>query len=134
MSASKFTPEEIRLLKENPYIIEVTPGKVCFSKEFKEIIWNKMQQGQDIHDIFNEYNIPCDLLGESRIHGMKYLIRKEGKSGNGFCDAHTLDYKNNGFKSPEKEIELLKLQLKYKEQEIDFLKKIVSLGQEESTQ
>ena len=44
------------------------------------------------------------------------------------------NYKNNGFKSPEKEIELLKLQLKYKEQEIDFLKKIVSLGQEESTQ
>ena len=38
MSASKFTPEEIRLLKEHPYIIEVTPGKVCFSKEFKEII------------------------------------------------------------------------------------------------
>ena len=81
MSASKFTPEEIRLLKEHPYIIEVTPGKVCFSKEFKEIIWNKMQQGHDIHDIFNEYNIPCDLLGESRIHGMKYLIRKEGKAG-----------------------------------------------------
>ena len=31
------------------------------------------------------------------------------------------------------EIELLKKQLKYKEQEIEFLKKIVSLGQEDST-
>ena len=62
---------------------------------------------------------------------MKQMIRKEGKSGNGFCDVHTMDYQSNGFKSQEKEIELLKQQLKYKEQEIEFLKKIVSLGQEE---
>ena len=92
-----------------------------------------MQQGQDIHHIFDEFNIPCELLGETRINGMKYQIRKEGKAGQGFRDVHTTDYQNNGFKSPEKEIELLKQQLKYKDQEIEFLKKIVSLGPEEST-
>ncbi len=134
MPHSKFTAEEIELLQAHPYIIEVTPRKVCFSKEFKEIIWNRMQQGQDIHNIFKEFNIPCDLLGETRIIGMKYLIRKEGKAGQGFRDVHTPNYQNNGFKSQEKEIELLKQQLKYKDQEIEFLKKIVSLGQEESTQ
>ncbi len=133
MSYSKLTPEEIALLQAHPYIIEVTPRKVCFSKEFKEIIWNKMQQGQDIHHIFEEFNIPCDLLGETRINGMKYQIRKEGKAGQGFSDVHTLNYQKNGFKSQEKEIELLKQQLKYKDQEIEFLKKIVSLGSEEST-
>ena len=133
MSYSKFTAEEIELLQAHPYIIEVTLRKVCFSKEFKELIWNRLQQGQDIHHIFDEFNIPCDLLGETRINGMKYQIRREGKAGQGFRDVHTQDYQNNGFKSPEKEIELLKQQLKYKDQEIEFLKKIVSLGQEEST-
>ena len=133
MSYSKFTAEEIELLQAHPYIIEVTPRKVCFSKEFKEIVWNRLQQGQDIHHIFDEFNIPCELLGETRINGMKYQIRKEGKAGQGFRDVHTTDYQNNGFKSQEKEIELLKQQLKYKDQEIEFLKKIVSLGPEEST-
>lgn len=131
MAHSKFTAEEIELLQAHPYIIEVTPSKVCLSGEFKEIIWNRMQQGQDIHHILEEFNISCEMLGETRIAGMKQMIRKEGKSGNGFCDVHTMDYQSNGFKSQEKEIELLKQQLKYKEQEIEFLKKIVSLGQEE---
>lgn len=133
MPHSRLTAEEIELLRSHPYIIEVTPRKVCFSKEFKEIIWNKLQQGQDIHHILDEYQIPSELLGETRINGMKYLIRKEGQSGQGFRDVHTPDYQNNGFKTAEKEIELLKQQLKYKDQEIEFLKKIVSLGQEEST-
>ena len=133
MPYSKFTPEEIKLLQSHPYIIEVTPRRVCFSREFKEIIWTRMQQGQDIHHILDEFNIPCDLLGESRINGIKAVIRNEGKSGKGFSDVHTMNYQSNGFKSPEKEIALLKQQLKYKDQEIEFLKKIVSLGQEEST-
>ena len=133
MPYSKFTSEEIKLLQAHPYIVEVTPRRVCLSKEFKEIIWNRMQQGEDIHHILEEFNIPCELLGESRINGMKSVIRNEGKAGKGFSDVQTLNYQSNGFKSPEKEIALLKQQLKYKDQELEFLKKIVSLGQEEST-
>lgn len=134
MSSSKFTSEEMDVLRQHPYIIEVSPRKACLSKEFKEIVWDEMQKGRSIYDIFREYDLPCEMLGKTRIDGMKSVIRKEGKAGNGFRDVHTLVYQNTGFKSPEKEIELLKQQLKYKDQEIEFLKKIVSLGQEESTQ
>lgn len=133
MPYSMFTSEEIKLLQSHPYIVEVTPRRVCLSKEFKEIIWNRMQQGEDIHHILEEFNISCELLGESRINGMKSVIRNEGKAGKGFSDVQTLSYQSTGFKSPEKEIALLKQQLKYKDQEIEFLKKIVSLGPEEST-
>lgn len=73
MAHSKFTAEEIELLQAHPYIIEVTPSKVCLSREFKEIIWNRMQQGQDIHHILEEFNISCEMLGETRIAGMMYL-------------------------------------------------------------
>ena len=133
MAMNRFTQEEMDLLKSHPYVLEVAPRKVCFSKEFKEIVWKKLQHGQDIHTIFEEFNIPCDILGETRINGIKYLIRREGKAGNGFKDVHTLECLCNGYKSPEEEIKLLKMQLEYKDQEIEFLKKIVSLGQEEST-
>lgn len=133
MSGTKFTFEEMERLREHPCIVEVTPGRVCLSKEFKEIIWNGLQHGEDIHHIFKEHAIPSELLGESRIAGIKAMICKEGKSGNGFRDVASLEYKSNGFKSLEKENEILRTQLKYKEQEIEFLKKIVSLEKEGST-
>ena len=41
MSYSKLTPEEISLLQAHPYIIEVTPRKVCFSKDIEMIQTNK---------------------------------------------------------------------------------------------
>ena len=131
MSSSKFTPEEMQQLREHPFVIEVSPRKVCLSREFKEIVWNEMQQGRSIQEILAEYDFPCELLGKTRIDGMKSVIRKEGKAGKGFRDVHSLEYQSTGFKSPEKEIEVLKMQLAYKDQEIEFLKKIVSLGQGE---
>ena len=134
MALKKFTQEEMDFLKSNPCVLEVAPHKVCLSREFKEVIWKRLEQGEDIHAILEEFNLPCALLGETRINGIRYLVRKEGRAGKGFRDVHTLECLSNGYKSPEKQIELLKMQLEYKDQEIEFLKKLVSLGQEESIQ
>ena len=51
MAHSKFTAEEIELLQTHPYIIEVTPNKVCLSRKFKEIIWKKCSKAR----IFTTY-------------------------------------------------------------------------------
>ena len=134
MSKTKFTTEQMKLLRDHPYVIQISPNVVCFSKEFKEIIWTQMQRGRDIHEILEEYNLPCEILGETRIIGLKGMIRRAGKAGKGFSDVNSEACRSNGFKSPEKEIEFLKTQLMYKDQEIEFLKKIVSLGSGESTQ
>ena len=134
MSKSKFTTEQMKLLRDHPYVIQVSPNVVCFAKEFKEIVWTEMQRGRDIHEILEEYNLPCEILGETRISGLKGLIRRAGKAGKGFSDVNSDACRSNGFRSTEKEIEFLKTQLMYKDQEIEFLKKIVSLESGESTQ
>ena len=134
MSKSKFTTEQMKLLRDHPYVIQVSPNVVCFAKEFKEIVWTEMQRGRDIHEILEEYNLPCEILGETRISGLKGLIRRAGKAGKGFSDVNSDACRSNGFRSAEKEIEFLKTQLMYKDQEIEFLKKIVSLESGESTQ
>ena len=134
MSKSKFTTEQMKLLRGHPYVIQVSPNVVCFSKEFKEIVWTEMQRGRDIHEILEEYNLPCEILGETRISGLKGLIRRAGKAGKGLSDVNPEACRSNGFRSAEKEIEFLKTQLMYKDQEIDFLKKIVSLESGEPTQ
>lgn len=134
MSKSKFTTEQMKLLRDHPYVIQVSPNVVCFAKEFKEIVWTEMQRGRDIHEILEEYNLPCEILGETRISGLKGLIRRAGKAGKGFSDVNSEACRSNGFRSAEKEIEFLKTQLMYKDQEIEFLKKIVSLESGEPTQ
>ena len=134
MSKSKFTTDQMKLLRDHPYVIQVSPNVVCFAKEFKEIVWTEMQRGRDIHEILEEYNLPCEILGETRISGLKGLIRRAGKAGKGFSDVNSDACRSNGFRSAEKEIEFLKTQLMYKDQEIEFLKKIVSLESGEPTQ
>lgn len=134
MSSSKFTENQIELLRANPNVVSVSPSVVSLSKEFKEKIWEELCQGRDIHHILESNGLPCKILGETRIAGIKGLVKRIGNTDGNFRDAATLESRRNGFLSPQKRIEYLELQLKYKEQELDFLKKIVSLGQEESTQ
>ena len=72
-----------------------------------------------------------DVLGDIRISGLKAMIRNEYKGGKGFRDLTTFSQAVNQFMPVESKIRYLEQQLAYKDQEIEFLKKIVSLGQEE---
>ena len=131
MSSSKFTEDQIAILQSNPNVVAVTPGIVSLSKEFKELIWKEMNNGRDIRDILEDHGIPCSILGETRIAGIKSLVKKGAKNGGKFADAHTYAAETNGFMTSEKRIRQLELMLKYKDQEIEFLKKMLSLAQEE---
>jgi len=129
MSTSQFTSEQIALLRSNPFVVEATPNKISLSKEFKEQIWLEMEAGKDIHSILEAHGLPCDVLGEVRISGIKGLVRKAARAGGAFTDASSLASKANGFMNPEKRIRQLELMLEYKEQEIEFLKKMLLLSQ-----
>ena len=115
MSKSKFTTEQMKLLRGHPYVIQVSPNVVCFSKEFKEIVWTEMQRGRDIHEILEEYNLPCEILGETRISGLKGLIRRAGKAGKGFSDVNPEACRSNGFMPPDNLCSLLILNQKTRE-------------------
>ncbi|MBP2638880.1 MAG: hypothetical protein H6Q72_4787 [Firmicutes bacterium] len=76
--------------------------------------------------------IDPNILGETRLNGLKGMIRNEVKAGKGFRDLDTYNKYLDGYITPEGKIKYLEQQLAYKEQEIAFLKKIVSLGREDS--
>ena len=130
MANKKFTPEEMSELRKSKYVLDVSPSIVHFSAEFKKEFWNALMQGKLPKDIVKSLGINPEILGETRISGLKIMIRNEVKKGNGFRDLNT--YVGNGYMSAENRIKYLEMQLAYKEQEIEFLKKIVSLGREVS--
>lgn len=130
MANKKFTPEEMSILRKNKYVLDVSPSIVHFSAEFKQEFWDALMQGKLPREIVKNLGVDPEILGESRLSGLKTMIRNEVKKGNGFRDLNTYLQAGNGYMSAENRIKYLEMQLAYKDQEIDFLKKIVALNPE----
>jgi len=128
MANKKFTQEEMNHLSASTYVLDVSPSIVHFSAEFKEKFWNSMQAGYSPREIVVELGIDPEILGKKRIDGLKTMIRNEVCAGKGFRDLETYGTYVKTFANPEAKIRYLEQQLAYKDQELEFLKKIVSLG------
>jgi hypothetical protein len=131
MANKKFTEEEMSRLNASEYVLKVSPSIVHFSAMFKEKVWQLIQIGKSPHEAVVELGIDPDILGEHRIIGLKTMIGNEVKAGKGFRDLKTYGTYMN-FTNPEIKVKYLEQQLAYKDQEIEFLKKIVSLSKEDA--
>lgn len=129
MARNKFTEIEIKHLQASSYVLEATPNTVHFSAEFKEKFWKALSEGMTPREIVDSFGIDPNVLGATRLSGLKSMIQNEVRAGKGFRDLNTYRNGMNGFMTPEAKIEHLEQKLAYKDQEIEFLKKIVSLGQ-----
>ncbi|NLD93924.1 MAG: hypothetical protein GX639_14805 [Fibrobacter sp.] len=130
MANKKFTEQEMLVLRNSKYVLDVSPSIVHFSAEFKKIFWEELSKGKLPRDIVKNLGIDPNILGDTRINGLKTMIGNEVKKGNGFRDLNTYTQGCNGYLSAENRIKYLEMQLAYKNQEIEFLKKIVSLDPE----
>lgn len=131
MARKKFTEEDMNHLRASPYVLDVSPSIVHFSAEFKELFWNSVLKGKHLREIVIELGIDPDIIGETRLSGLKIMIRNEVRAGKGFRDLKTYGSYLKDYTDPEAKVKYLEQQLAYKDQEIEFLKKIVSLGRED---
>lgn len=133
MANKKFTLEEMEYLRGNEYVLDVTDSCVYFSAAYKAEFYQKLLAGKKAKDIFAESGINTDILGVNRVNGFRSLVLREAKSGKGFRDISTYtEFSGNYATSPDVRIKYLEQELAYKNQEIEFLKKIASLGEKES--
>jgi hypothetical protein len=130
MANKKFTQEEMNRLRASPYVLDVSPDIVHFSAEFKELFWGSIKGGKDPRETVIELGIDPDILGINRLSGLKSMIQNEVRAGKGFRDLKTYGSYCEYYTNSEAKIEHLEQQLAYKEQEIEYLKKIVFLGRE----
>ena len=130
MANKKFNEEEMKHLRASPYVLDASPSIVHFSAEFKKKFWEAILAGKKPRDIVIDLGIDPNILGEIRISGLKGMIKKDVNAGKGFRDLDTYKKYLDDYITPEGKIKYLEQQLAYKEQEIEFLKKIVSLGRE----
>jgi hypothetical protein len=132
MASKVFNKEEMDAIRACPYVLDVTHSTIYFAAEFKELFWNALLEERQPRDIVKDLGVDPDILGKTRLSGLTSMIKRDGKAGKGFRDvsAQRLDVKKHI--DPEVKIKYLEQQLAYKNQEIEFLKKIALLDKEGS--
>lgn len=128
MAKKPLTAEEIAELRSSPYVASISSGRICFTPEFKKIIYDGLLSEKTVRIILKEHGIDPDVLGEQRIIGIAAHLRKNAARDEGFEDLR----KNNKRKPPKRtreqtlatRIEQLEHELAYTRQEVEFLKKV----------
>lgn len=129
MSSHSFTKEEQLLLKENKYTYSVSANTISFTIEFKKEFWKRYQSGERPKDIIEALGYDYYLLGETRVSGLKSMIRKQALEGNFREGQHTSyavsNHPDYSSMSDAQKLCAMEHELYYLRHEMEFLKKII---------
>lgn len=129
----KFTPEEIKILTDNPFTSKIDCYHIWFTLEFQNIFLTRYEQGETSREIFESLGYSIEILGENRIYGYPRKLYKRLESGQSLTEtgAHikaeapaNVDY--NTMPS-QQSVAAMQREIKYLRQQIEFLKKITEL-------
>ena len=82
MSKGKLKKNEVEVLKENPYVKNVTENRIIYTDEFKSFFMNEYLKGEKPTKIFTAAGFDSRILGPKRIERAAARWRmayKEGK-------------------------------------------------------
>lgn len=142
MGVKRFTEEEKELLRGNPYTYKVTQCHLVFTAAFKELFWKQYTEGMVPADILRSHGYDPEMLGETRVNGIRIHIKTEFEKEGGFSNRRRMrntsaSKTGSGAAASEDEIRELRNEVEYLRQEVEFLKKIssikISRKQEESS-
>ena len=126
-SLRKFSKQEIKILKENPYTFNVTQSKLYFTTDFKIAFWKKYQEGIAPRKIIEELGYDLKLFHQKQIDSIVQRIKKQALSGNGFTEGENHERRMK-ITSPEEftpeSFAQMQHEVLYLKQEVEFLKKI----------
>jgi len=140
---SIFPPEQREMLEESPYVASTTEKTVSFTREFKELLWQRYSDGVAPEKIFQDAGIAPETIGLQRIWGLITTLRKLKEQGLEFNDGRlphlseqTLMNANMPKQQPhfpkavkdtrnDTEIAKLRHAVAYLTQEMEFIKKII---------
>lgn len=133
MKIKEFTEDEMAALLSSVYVVQVTSRFVYFSAGFKERFYNEYRAGKKPKKIIEGMGIAPDILGQSRINGIKGYILRGLRAGKGFTEitSEAVAAQTGKPLTPEAKIRRLEHELAYTKQELDFVKKIIAAGREE---
>ncbi|MFA9560697.1 HTH domain-containing protein [Evansella sp. AB-rgal1] len=125
MGKNKFSEEQQKQLRSNPFIEKVSETNISYTKEFKEHFYQEYQSGKGPSAILRDMGIDPTLLGKRRKDSLVQRVKDYAERIDGCLD---LRGKNSGRPSTKElseadRIKQLEHQIRYLKQENEFLKK-----------
>lgn len=127
-----FTPEEIVLLRNNPYTLKVTERTIRFTLPFKQYMLEGLQHGKSPATIVQELGYDPTIFGQSRLSGIAYHIIEDANSPIGLHEGRRTPRPVKAVTegelasiAPSYILRRLQAEVSYLRQEVEFLKKIV---------
>lgn len=126
MGRGTLSGDEIRTLKENPYVEAINGSRIVYSEEFKKLFVKEYFEGKKPMRIFQDAGFDVKVLGSKRIERCSARWREANASGGlgPKIEANNFYEKNENekqmmrrtIKAQQAEIEQLKLQIRRLEQ------------------
>lgn len=80
MSNILFTDSEIKILRKNKYVKNVSNNSITYTDEFKEkVVFETINYKKFPRDVFEECGFDIDVIGKRRMEGAAYRWRKQYK-------------------------------------------------------
>ena len=67
MKKTNFTPEEVKVLRENPNVLRVSDNRITYTRAFKVHLVDEYRKGKRPTQIFREAGFDTKVLGSKRI-------------------------------------------------------------------
>lgn len=135
--ANLFTEEQQAILNSNPYTLSVDAYRIRYTVEFKQYLLSEIEKPDvSFRDAFKKAGYDPEMLGYERMKGAVKIARAQAASPRGLHETgpskeklSKIDLKKKRTQTAIKELqdEVVKLR-----QEIEFLKKISILADEEN--
>lgn len=69
MANAKFSKHAISVLKKNPHVEKVSDAKITYKQEFIDLVMERVKQGDNPVEIFEDNGFSVRVLGKTRILG-----------------------------------------------------------------
>lgn len=136
----KFTPEEIKNLKANPYTLRVTEDRISYTLAFKEEFWKLSLQGYTGTAAFRKLGYNTEVIGFERIHNTTKRIRRdaqsigglhEGNSGGVYINRSRKSKTDSSESQAEEATKRMQKEIVCLQQQMAFLKKVMKLHEKQ---
>lgn len=127
MARKMFTDEQVQSMQENPYTLSVSTTQIKFTLPFKEEFWHLYRNGDTPRTILYKLGYDPKVLGKNRLSGIQNAICQQAASAEGFTEGTQRNTPNpHTGDTTQAQLNRMQHQIKYLEQEVEFLKKISS--------
>ena len=86
MAGIRFTDDQVRMLRSNPWVKSATPRYVSFTKDFMEEFVSLHSKGRTRYEIFESHGLPVEVIGKKSIKKTTSNWVAKSNSGIGLSD------------------------------------------------